>query len=140
MYSALGRSPTASFALGSCGDRQEPGLDRVWTRGPNPAQLSGGDSAHRHKPRSCTAGGHHGAAGAEPVRQPRVNDKRVAEETGERKRFSSAIMPAWVRKSPQVAEVLPLLYPHGLSSGDLAPALEQFCGSAGGLSRRRSRG
>ncbi|HVQ51522.1 MAG TPA: IS256 family transposase [Mycobacterium sp.] len=74
------------------------------------------------------------AAGAVPVRAPRVNDKRVEEATGERMRFSSAILPAWARKSPQVAEVLPLLYLHGLSSGDFGPALEQFLGSAAGLS------
>lgn len=74
------------------------------------------------------------AAGAVPVKQPRINDKRIDAVTGERKRFSSAILPAWARKSPRVAEVLPLLYLHGLSSGDFAPALEQFCGSAAGLS------
>ena len=74
------------------------------------------------------------AAGAVPVRAPRVNDKRIDEETGERKRFSSAILPAWCRKSPGVAEVLPLLYLHGLSSGDFLPALEQFLGTGAGLS------
>jgi len=74
------------------------------------------------------------AAGAVPVRAPRVNDKRVDEVTGERKRFASAILPAWARKSPQVAEVLPVLYLHGLSSSDFGPALEQFLGSAAGLS------
>jgi transposase-like protein len=74
------------------------------------------------------------AAGVVPVRQPRVNDKRIDEATGERKRFSSAILPAWARKSPGVAEVLPLLYLHGLSSGDFVPALEQFLGSTAGLS------
>jgi transposase-like protein len=68
------------------------------------------------------------------VRAPRVNDKRVDEATGQRMRFSSAILPAWARKSPKVAEVLPLLYLHGLSSGDFAPALEQFLGSGAGLS------
>jgi transposase-like protein len=73
-------------------------------------------------------------AGTVPVRAPRVNDKRVDEVTGERERFSSAILPAWARKSPRVAEVLPLLYLHGLSSGDFGPALEQFLGSAAGLS------
>jgi len=46
--------------------------------------------------------------------------KRTDVETGERKRFASAILLAWARKSPQVAEVLPLLYLHGLSSGDFA--------------------
>jgi transposase-like protein len=49
-------------------------------------------------------------------------------------RFSSKILPPWCRKSPKVSEVLPLLYLHGLSSGDFVPALEQFLGSAAGLS------
>src|SRR5947209_16441308 len=74
------------------------------------------------------------AAGAVEVVAPRVNDKRVEEATGERVRFSSAILPPWCRKSPRVAEVLPLLYLHGLSSQDFAPALEQFLGSSAGLS------
>jgi putative transposase len=68
------------------------------------------------------------------VTAPRVNDKRVNPETNERQRFSSKILPAWSRKSPKVAEVLPLLYLHGLSSLDFAPALEQFLGSGAGLS------
>ena len=74
------------------------------------------------------------AAGAVTVRQPRVNDRRVDEMTGERRRFSSAILPAWSRKSPRVAEVLPLLYLHGLSSSDFGPALTRFLGSDQGLS------
>ncbi|MFC7641935.1 IS256 family transposase [Streptosporangium lutulentum] len=41
---------------------------------------------------------------------------------------------AWARKTPQVSEVLPLLYLHGLSSGDFIPALGQFLGSTAGLS------
>ncbi|MBM9459593.1 IS256 family transposase [Nocardioides sp. zg-536] len=82
-----------------------------------------------HDPREMTT-----AAGAIPVRAPRVNDKRIDETTGERRRFASAILPAWARKSPRVAEVLPLLYLHGLSSGDFGPALEQFLGTSHGLS------
>ena len=84
--------------------------------------------------------GHHAerevttAAGALPVRAPRVNDKRTDETTGQRQRFSSAILPAWSRKSPRVAEVLPLLYLHGMSTNDFGPALEQFLGSDAGLS------
>lgn len=74
------------------------------------------------------------SAGAVPVRQPRVNDKRTDPVTGERKRFASAILPAWARKSPQIAEVLPLLYLHGMSTNDFAPALEQFLGTGHGLS------
>ncbi|MEU2427079.1 IS256 family transposase [Streptomyces sp. NPDC007851] len=82
-----------------------------------------------HQPRKVTT-----AAGVIEVKAPRVNDKRVDETTGERKRFSSAILPPWCRKSPKIAEVLPLLYLHGLSSGDFVPAMEQFLGSSAGLS------
>ncbi len=82
-----------------------------------------------HLPRRVTT-----AAGAVPVKAPRVNDKRTDESTGQRRRFASAILPAWARKSPRVAEVLPLLYLHGLSTSDFAPALEQFLGSEAGLS------
>ena len=82
-----------------------------------------------HAPRQVVT-----AAGAVPVKAPRVNDNRVDPVTGQRARFSSVILPAWARKSPQVAEVLPLLYLHGLSSGDFTPALEGFFGSAAGLS------
>jgi putative transposase len=83
--------------------------------------------------------GHHNerevitAAGSVPVKVPRVNDKRT-DETGQRRRFASAILPAWARKSPRVAEVLPLLYLHGLSSSDFGPALTQFLGTSHGLS------
>lgn len=74
------------------------------------------------------------AAGLIEVKAPRVNDKRVDEATGERMRLSSEFLPPWCRKSPKVSEVLPLLYLHGLSSGDFVPALEQFLGSSAGLS------
>jgi transposase-like protein len=82
-----------------------------------------------HQPRKVTT-----AAGAVEVKAPRVNDKRIDEATGERRRFSSAILPPWCRKSPKIGEVLPLLYLHGLSTGDFVPALEQFLGSSAGLS------
>jgi transposase-like protein len=82
-----------------------------------------------HQPRKVTT-----AAGAVEVKAPRVNDKRTDPNTGERKRFSSAILPPWCRKSPKIGEVLPLLYLHGLSSGDFVPALEQFLGTSAGLS------
>ncbi len=74
------------------------------------------------------------SAGTVEVSAPRVNDKRTDPGTGQRARFSSAILPAWARKTPKVTEVLPLLYLHGLSTGDLVPALSQFLGSGAGLS------
>jgi putative transposase len=74
-------------------------------------------------------------SGTVAVRAPRVNDKRVDEETGERKRFSSKILPAYARRSPKVNDVLPVLYLRGLSTGDFRPALEQLLGEdAAGLS------
>jgi putative transposase len=74
------------------------------------------------------------AAGAVAVRAPRVDDRRVDSVTGQRARFRSVILPPWCRKSPKVAEVLPLLYLHGLSTGDFVAALEGFFGSSAGLS------
>ena len=81
------------------------------------------------RPRAITT-----AAGSMEIRAPRVNDRRVDPDTGERQRFKSSIVPPWCRKSPKVSEVLPLLYLHGLSTGDFAPALGEFFGSAAGLS------
>jgi len=65
------------------------------------------------------------SAGAVEVTVPRVNDKRTGRRTSERMRFSWAVLPSWARKTPQVTEVLPLPYLHGVSSGDFVPALGQ---------------
>ena len=73
--------------------------------------------------RSLTTG-----AGELKVRAPRVNDRR------EGRLFSSYILPKYARRSPKVADVLPVLYLRGLSTGDFAPALTEFFGSDAGLS------
>jgi len=67
-------------------------------------------------------------AGALKIRAPRVDDRR------EGRRFSSYILPKYARQSPKVAEVLPVLYLRGLSTGDFTPALEEFFGTGAGLS------
>jgi putative transposase len=82
-----------------------------------------------HQPRRVLT-----SAGVVEVTAPRVNDRRVDPDTGARMRFCSAILPPWCRKTPKITEVLPLLYLHGLSSGDFVPALGQFLGSTAGLS------
>ncbi|MEU3220965.1 hypothetical protein [Streptomyces sp. NPDC006971] len=69
-----------------------------------------------HRPRTVAT-----AARPVEVTAPRVNDKRVDAATGERMRFSSKILPPWCRKSPEVNEVLPLPYLHGLSSVTSCP-------------------
>lgn len=83
---------------------------------------------HYHEPLQVTT-----VAGAVSVHQPRSVDKRTDDTTGKPRRFVSAILPAWARKSPQVSEELPLLYLPGLSSDNFAPAA-QFLGSTAGLS------
>ena len=77
------------------------------------------------------------SAGAVEVTAPRVNDKRTDPATGERKRFSSAILPPWARKTPQISEVLPLLYLHGLSWGTSCPRSGSSSARMPGCPRRR---
>lgn len=81
------------------------------------------------KERKVTCG-----AGTIAVQAPRVNDKRV-DEDGQRQRFTSRILPPYMRRSPKVAEVLPVLYLRGLSTGDFSEALPVLLGDdAAGLS------
>jgi len=84
----------------------------------------------RARERKLTVG-----SGTVAIRAPRVNDKRIDPQTGERQKFSSKILPAYARRSPKVTEVLPVLYLHGLSTGDFEPALRDLLGDdAAGLS------
>jgi len=75
------------------------------------------------EPRTVTT-----AAGELEIQAPRVNDRR------EGRRFTSAILPPWARRSPKVTEVLPVLYLRGISTKDFEPALAEFFGSEAGLS------
>ena len=73
-------------------------------------------------------------AGTIPVNAPRVNDRRT-DQDGERRRFTSRILPPYMRRSPKVVEVLPVLYLRGLSTGDFREALAALLGDdAAGLS------
>jgi putative transposase len=73
-------------------------------------------------------------AGTLEVQAPRVDDRR-RDEQGRRQRFTSQILPPYMRRSPKVAEVLPILYLRGLATGDFRPALESLLGEeAAGLS------
>jgi putative transposase len=73
-------------------------------------------------------------AGTVELKAPRVNDRR-RDEQGRRQRFTSRILPPYMRRSPKVAEVLPILYLRGLSTGDFRPALNALLGEdASGLS------
>jgi putative transposase len=73
-------------------------------------------------------------SGTIAVSAPRVNDRRT-DQDGERHRFTSRILPPYMRRSPKVAEVLPVLYLRGLSTGDFRAALPVLLGKdAAGLS------
>lgn len=76
----------------------------------------------RARPRKVTIG-----SGTMEVTAPRVRDRRV-DEDGQRCRFSSQILPPYMRRSPKVSEVLPVLYLRGLSTGDFREALPALLG------------
>lgn len=64
----------------------------------------------------------HLGAGSMKIRAPRVNDRRPD------RRFTSKILPPYMRRSPRLEEALPVLYLRGLSTGDFSEALEALIG------------
>lgn len=72
--------------------------------------------------------------GSVKVRQPRVDDRRL-DEHGNRIRFSSEILPKYLRKTRSLEELIPWLYLKGISTGDFSEALVALLGpEAPGLS------
>ncbi len=69
------------------------------------------------KRRSVTLG-----SGAVEVSAPRVNDQR------ENEKFVSSILPPYLRKSPKVESLLPVLYLKGLSTNNFKSAMGDFLG------------
>ena len=70
--------------------------------------------------------------GAVAVKQPRVHDRRPE---GEAEKFSSAILPPYLRKTKSIEELIPWLYLKGVSTGDFSEALAAILGpDAKGLS------
>jgi transposase-like protein len=61
-------------------------------------------------------------AGELKMQAPRVYDKRLGH------RFTSSILPPYMRKSPRLEEAVPILYLRGLSTGDFGPALSALLG------------
>src|SRR5271155_5394569 len=70
--------------------------------------------------------------GPVPVRQPRVHDRRPV---GQAEKFSSQILPPYLRKTKSIEELIPWLYLKGISTGDFSEALQALLGpDAPGLS------
>jgi transposase-like protein len=72
-------------------------------------------------------------AGPLSVRQPRVRDNSADVES--RVRFSSSILPPYLRRSKSLDDLIPWLYLKGISTGDFSEALQALLGEeARGLS------
>jgi transposase-like protein len=69
------------------------------------------------KTRTITVG-----SGSIDLQAPRVDDRRDGEK------FLSSILPPYLRKSPKVESLLPILYLKGLSTSDFKSALAEFLG------------
>jgi transposase-like protein len=67
------------------------------------------------------------------VEQPRVNDRRV-DENGVRFRFTSKILPPYLRKTKAIEDLVPWLYLKGISTGEMSDALVHLGFDGSGLS------
>ena len=59
------------------------------------------------------------------IRQPRVHDRRDA---GDAEKFTSKILPPYLRKTKSIEELIPWLYLKGISTGDFGEALQSLLG------------
>jgi len=93
------------------------------------------DADHRlvvrngHKPPRTILSG----LGPIEVKQPRVNDRRV-DENGVRFRFTSKILPPYLRKTKAIEDLVPWLYLKGISTGEMSDALVHLGFDGTGLS------
>jgi len=72
--------------------------------------------------------------GPVPAKAPRIRDHQPEDESG-RIRFSSSIVPSYLRKTKSMEELIPWLYLKGISTGDFSEALAALVGKdAPGLS------
>ncbi len=72
--------------------------------------------------------------GPVPVKAPRIRDRQPEDES-DRIRFSSLILPPYLRKTKSMEELIPWLYLKGISTGDFSEALAALAGKdAPGLS------
>ena len=92
------------------------------------------DAGHRQVVRNGALPARTITTGVGPVevKQPRVHDRRSPEE---REKFTSTILPPYLRKTKSIEELIPWLYLKGVSTGDFSEALAALLGpDAPGLS------
>jgi len=66
--------------------------------------------------------------GALRIKQPRVDDRKAEEK------FSSDILPKYIRRAPGIDNLIPILYLNGVSTGEFSYALESILGKGRGVS------
>lgn len=72
------------------------------------------------------------------VHQPRIDDRRL-DEHGQRIRFTSQVLPPYLRRTKSLEELLPWLYLKGISTGDYQEALQALLGPEAPLIRQHDR-
>ena len=102
-------------------------VDEYIERSRGPSEAAGRQAVVRngsHPQRELVSG-----IGKLALRQPRVHDRR------EGHRFTSAILPPYLRRTPSIEALIPALYLKGLSTSCFPEALQAILGAdAGGLS------
>jgi transposase-like protein len=146
------RTPGRQSVVVDFADQEADVLDEILRQGARrmlasavEAEVSGYIEQHKHE---TDAAGHrlvvrngHGKprgivtpVGELRVRAPRVDDRR-RDEQGQRFRFTSQILPPYLRRTKSVEELIPWLYLKGISTGDFSEALAALLGPhAPGLS------
>ncbi len=104
------------------------------------AEVSSYIDEHQHEVddeghRLVVRNGHHGqraihtGVGTVEVEQPRVNDKRV-DDDGARFKFTSKILPPYLRRTKNLEEFIPWLYLKGISTNDFSECLQHLTGNS----------
>lgn len=94
------------------------------------------ESGHQGVVRNGYAPERHVQTGLGPmkVQRPKVRAK-VPDEDGQPVSFTSKILPAWLRRTKSIDELIPWLYLRGISTGDFSQSLQSLLGpDAPGLS------
>ncbi len=83
------------------------------------------ENGHRSVVRNgyCKERGILSGAGVLKVRQPRIDDRRPGHK------FTSAILPSYMRKCPTIENLIPCLYLKGISTNQFQTALEAILGT-----------
>jgi putative transposase len=69
------------------------------------------------------------SVGSLEVAQPRINDRRIASD-GSRFKFTSKILPPYLRRTKTLEDFIPWLYLKGISTNDFSECLQHLTGNS----------